>query len=162
LTAAAHPGLVRALVLVEAAPGEGNPRASHDIGRWLDSWPDRFSSRTEAVDFFGGGPVGEGWAAGLEQREDGCWYPRFDRDVMVASVAEAARVPTLRTWRQVTCPTLVVLARSTFVPARDIDAMFAQRPPAQAVSIPGTGHDLHLQRPGVLRELMASFLRSPT
>ncbi|MBK3521136.1 MULTISPECIES: hypothetical protein [Streptomyces] len=35
-------------------------------------------------------PVGAGWAAGLEEREDG-WWPRFDRDVMVRSLAENAQ-----------------------------------------------------------------------
>ncbi|MFD0395741.1 alpha/beta fold hydrolase [Streptomyces nogalater] len=39
LTAAAHPALVRALVLVEAAPRDPDPRAPRDIGAWLDSWP---------------------------------------------------------------------------------------------------------------------------
>lgn len=71
LTAAAHPGLVRALVLVEAGPGGANPNGPVNIGGCLDSWPTQFPSREAAATFLGGGPVGAGWAAGLEEREGG-------------------------------------------------------------------------------------------
>ncbi|WP_251096225.1 alpha/beta hydrolase [Streptomyces sp. Caat 7-52] len=157
LTAAAHPDLVRALVLVEAAPGDPDTRAPEDIGVWLDSWPVPFPSREAAVSFFGGGPVGEGWAAGLEHGEDG-WRPRFDRDVMVASLAENARRSSRPAWRQVTCPTLVVLAQSSFIGEPDVDAMLEQGPQTRSVCLPGTGHDVHLERPEVLLDLMEAFL----
>ncbi|MFF7097496.1 alpha/beta fold hydrolase [Streptomyces rubradiris] len=160
LTAAAHPALVRALVLVEAAPRAPAPRAPVTIGAWLDSWPVPFPSRAAAVSFFGGGPVGEGWAAGLERHEDG-WRPRFDRDVMVAALAETARRSSLPAWWRVGCPALVVFARSSLIPGPDIDAMLAGRPPTVAVSVPGTGHDLHLERPDVLHELLEGFLTGP-
>lgn len=93
LTAARHPALVRALVLVEAGAGEPNPDAPARIGAWLDSWPVPFRSRDTAVRFFGGGPVGEGWADGLEER-DGLLWPRFDRDVMVGSLAGKPGAPS--------------------------------------------------------------------
>lgn len=157
LTAAAHPALVRALVLVEAGPGGPNPDGPADIGAWLDSWPAPFPSREAAAAFLGGGPVGAGWAAGLEEREDG-WWPRFDRDVMVRSLAENAGRSFLREWGQVTCPTLVVLAQSSFIPAREADEMLRQRPATLAMSIPGTGHDLHLEQPGILHATLAEFL----
>ncbi|MEV4339456.1 alpha/beta hydrolase [Streptomyces sp. NPDC049590] len=157
LTAAAHPALVRALVLVEAAPRAPDPRAPRNIGAWLDSWPVPFPSRAAAVSFFGGGPVGEGWAAGLERHGDGL-RPRFDRDVMVASVAENARRSSRPAWRRVGCPTLAVFARASLLPGPDIDAMLAQRPPAVAVSVPGTGHDLHMERPEILHDLLERFL----
>ncbi|MGW3462167.1 alpha/beta fold hydrolase [Streptomyces olivaceoviridis] len=51
LTAAAHPGLVRALVLVEAGPGGPNPNGPADNGGWLDSWPTPFPSREAAAAF---------------------------------------------------------------------------------------------------------------
>lgn len=37
LAAAAHPGLFRALVLVEAGPGGPNPNVQAEIGGWLDA-----------------------------------------------------------------------------------------------------------------------------
>jgi pimeloyl-ACP methyl ester carboxylesterase len=116
LAAAAHPDVVRALALVEASPGGPNRNGPLDIGRWLDSWPTPFPSREAAVAFHGGGgggPVGEGWAAGLEERDGGLW-PRFNRDVMVNSLAENAQRSFRREWAQVVCPTLVVLAESSF------------------------------------------------
>ncbi|GGQ24698.1 alpha/beta fold hydrolase [Streptomyces griseomycini] len=157
LTAAAHPDLVRALVLVEAGPGGPGPGVQAEIGGWLDSWPVPFPSREAAVAFHGGGPVGEGWAAGLEERPDG-WWPRFDRDVMVASLAENARRSFWDEWAGVTCPTLVVLAQSGFLPPEEITGMLARRPETTAVSVPGTGHDLHLEQPRVLGRLVRGFL----
>ncbi|MFE6360221.1 alpha/beta fold hydrolase [Streptomyces sp. NPDC057806] len=157
LTAAAHPGLVHALVLVEAGPGGPNTEAPLDVGGWLDSWPTPFPSREAAAAFFGGGPVGAGWAAGLEERE-GVWWPRFERDVMVRSLAEAAQRSFLPEWRQVTCPTLVVLAQTSFIPAQEADEMLRQRPATLAMSIPGTGHDLHLAQPRTLSTALVGFL----
>lgn len=161
LTAAAHPGRVRALVLIEAGPGGPNPKGPADVGRWLDSWPTPFPSREAAAAFLGGGPVGAGWAAGLEERE-GAWWPRFDRDIMVRSMAENAQRSFRHEWGQIACPTLVVLAQSSFIPARDVDRMLRERPATVAVSIPGTGHDLHLEQPEVLNSLLSGFLDGVT
>ncbi|WP_331757663.1 MULTISPECIES: alpha/beta fold hydrolase [Streptomyces] len=158
LTAAAHPGLVRALVLIEAGPGGPNPSGPVDIGGWLDSWPAPFPSREAAAAFLGGGPVGAGWAAGLEER-DGEWWPRFDRDVMVRSLAENAQRSFRHEWEQVACPTLVVLAQSSFIPAQEADEMLRQRPATRAVSIPGTRHDLHLEQPEALHTAISDFLK---
>ncbi|MBM7090872.1 alpha/beta hydrolase [Streptomyces sp. S12] len=157
LTAAAHPGLVRALVLVEAGPGGPNPSVGEDIGGWLDSWPTPFPSREAAATFFGGGPVGAGWAAGLEEHADG-WWPRFDRDVMVGSLAENARRSFWHEWGQVACPTLVVMAQSGFLSAQEADEMLRRRPATMALSIPGTGHDLHLEQPEILHSVVSDFL----
>ncbi|MFJ5776235.1 alpha/beta fold hydrolase [Streptomyces sp. NPDC093094] len=159
LTAAAHPGLARALVLVEAGPGGPNPNGPVDVGRWLDSWPTPFPSREAAAAFLGGGVVGEGWAAGLEQR-DGGWWPRFDKDVMIRSLAENAQRSFLQEWRQITCPTLVVLAQTSFIPAQETDQMLRQRPATLAMSIPGTNHDLHLEQPHILHTALTGFLES--
>ncbi|WP_329073204.1 alpha/beta fold hydrolase [Streptomyces sp. NBC_01429] len=157
LTAAAHPDRVRALVLIEAGPGSGNPDTSTEIGVWLDSWPVPFTTREAAAQFFGGGSVGAGWAAGLEER-DGGWWPRFDRDVMVRSLAENSQRPFWDEWEQVRCPTLVVLAQSSFVPPPEADGMLRRGPVTVAASIPRTGHDLHLEQPGTLCTLLSDFL----
>ncbi|MEU5161918.1 alpha/beta hydrolase [Streptomyces sp. NPDC020875] len=157
LTAAARPGLVGALVLVEAGPGSGDPEVPDEVGGWLDSWPVPFTSREAAVGFLGGGAVGEGWAGGLEER-DGGWWPRFDRDVMVRSLAEGARRTFWEEWERVSCPTLLVLGQSGFVPPAEVDGMLRRRPGTVAVSVPGTGHDLHLERPDALFAVVAGFL----
>ncbi|WCD91011.1 Non-heme chloroperoxidase [Streptomyces xanthophaeus] len=161
LTAAAHPGLIRALVLVEAGPGGPNPHTPAEIGGWLDSWPMPFPSREAAVQFLGGGPVGEGWAAGLEER-DGGWWPRFDRDVMVASVAENAQRSFWDEWAKVRCPVLAVLGQNGIIPPQESEAMLRQQPNTTAASIPGTGHDVHLEQPDVLQHLLEEFLDNVT
>ncbi|MEV1176404.1 alpha/beta hydrolase [Nonomuraea sp. NPDC049784] len=158
LTAAAYPERIRALVLIEAGPGGPNPNGPADIGGWLDSWPRPFVSREAAVQFLGGGPVGEGWAAGLEERDSG-WWPRFDRDVMVSSLAENAHRSFWHEWEQVSCPTLAVLAQSGFIPQQEAQDMLQRRPATLALSIPRTGHDLHLERPDVLHHVFLDFLR---
>ncbi|WP_437066489.1 alpha/beta fold hydrolase [Streptomyces sp. enrichment culture] len=157
LTAAAHPEAVRAVVLVDAGAGGPSPAVPEEIGRWLDSWPVPFASRDAAVRFFGGGAVGEGWADGLREG-DGGWWPRFDRGVMVRSLAECAERSFLGEWRTVVCPTLVVLARSSLVAPGEFEAMLRLRPSVTSVSVPDTGHDVHLQRPAVVAELVADFM----
>ncbi|MFE3500140.1 alpha/beta fold hydrolase [Kitasatospora sp. NPDC059160] len=157
LTAAAHPGLVGGLVLVEAGPGGPDPDVAGEVGDWLDSWPTPFPAREAAVEFLGGGSVGAGWAAGLEER-DGGWWPRFDRDVMVDSLTELTQRSFLAEWARIACPTLVVLGQSGFVPAAEADEMLRRGPATMAVSIPGTGHDLHLERPEALHAALAAFL----
>ncbi|MER5637896.1 alpha/beta hydrolase [Kitasatospora sp. NPDC002227] len=161
LTAAAHPDLVRALVLVEAGPGGPSPNVQAEIGGWLDAWPTPFPSRAAAAGFLGGGPVGEGWAAGLEQRGDG-WWPRFDRDVMVDSLAENAQRSFWDEWVRITCPVLVVLGQSGIIPPQESEAMLRREAATAAVSVPGAGHDVHLERPDVLQRLLEGFLAEVT
>ncbi|MFD3590401.1 alpha/beta fold hydrolase [Streptomyces sp. NPDC058683] len=161
LTAASHPEMVRGLVLVEAGPDGPNPNAPKEIGDWFDSWPTPFPSRAAAAEFFGGGSVGAGWAAGLEEH-NGTWHPRFDRDVMVAALAENAQYSFDHEWRQITCSTLVVLAQSSILSEPDVDKMLQQRPATVAMSVPGTSHDLHLERPEVLLTMLLEFLETLT
>ncbi|MFD0026627.1 alpha/beta fold hydrolase [Streptomyces sp. NPDC058382] len=157
LTAAAHTDLVRALVLVEAGPGMADPNTAAKIGSWIDRWPKPFDSRDAAVRFFGGGPLGEGWAAGLEERADG-WWPRFEREVMVGSIAELARRPFWDEWDAVACPTLLALGQDGFIPAQEVDEMLRRRPDTEAACFPNTGHDLHLEQPAALCALISGFL----
>ncbi|MET8565673.1 alpha/beta hydrolase [Streptomyces flaveolus] len=161
LTAAAHPDLVRALVLVEAGPGRASPDVPAEIGTWLDSWPAPFASRQAAAAFLGGGPVGEGWAAGLEER-DGAWWPRFDRDVMVDSLAENAQRSYWDEWAGLTCPTLALLGQFGIIASEECGRMLQQRPETVAMSVPGAGHDLHLEHPDILLEALERFLRDAT
>lgn len=114
-------------------------------------------SREVAAAFFGGGPVGAAWAAGLEERPDG-WRPRFDREVMVRSLADVARRSFWGEWERVECPTLLVLGQSGIIPAPEAGEMLLRRPATAAVSVPGAGHDLHLERPEALYDVVSDFL----
>jgi pimeloyl-ACP methyl ester carboxylesterase len=161
LTAATHPELVRALVMVEAGPGtaEPDPREKVRIGEWLASWPVPFPSPAVAAGFFGGGPVGAGWAAGLEEREDG-WWPRFEPALMADSLTELTQRSFRHEWEQVACPTLVVLAESGIIPSEEVYAMTRTRPGTVMVQVPGAGHDLHLEAPDMLHTALTDFLEA--
>ncbi|MEV7862947.1 alpha/beta hydrolase [Streptomyces hirsutus] len=77
---------------------------------------------------------------------------------MVRSLAENAQRSFRHEWGQVACPTLVILAQASFIPAQEADEMLRQRPATMAMSIPGTGHDLHLEQPEILHTALANFL----
>jgi pimeloyl-ACP methyl ester carboxylesterase len=157
LVAAARPDLVRSLVMVEAGARGLVAREMDRIGAWLDSWPVPFGSLDAAADFFSGGPAGAGWAAGLERRDDG-WWPRFDAGLMVRSLAGLVRPSFWREWRQVSCPTLVVLGESGIIPLDEQREMMSARPGTVMVAVPGAGHDVHLDAPAALRAVLTDFL----
>ncbi|MET9671484.1 alpha/beta hydrolase [Streptomyces sp. NPDC006482] len=164
LTAAAHPGLPAALVLVEAGPGGSNPGLQAAIGDWFAAWPVPFPSREAAVAYLGGGkrPVGEGWADGLDARGDGLW-PRFDADVMVRALDENATRAFWDEWAAIVCPTLAVLGQGEqggIIGDEEYAEMARLRPGLYGVGVPGTGHDVHLERPDVLHALVTGFLGS--
>jgi pimeloyl-ACP methyl ester carboxylesterase len=159
LVAAARPDLVRALVMVEASPGLPDADGVAEIGRWLASWPVPFPSPAGAARFFGGGAAGSGWAAGLEERQDG-WWPRFDPALMLRSLTGASPRSFWREWQQVACPTLVVLAESGIIPSVDVREMARTRPDTVLRRIPGAGHDVHLEAPDLLRSAIEDFLET--
>ncbi|MFD0369469.1 alpha/beta fold hydrolase [Streptomyces sp. NPDC127114] len=149
-------------VLVEAGPGGAEPGVLEQIGGWLRAWPVPFPSREAAVAYLGGGPVGEGWADGLEERDGGLW-PRFDPEVMVASLAENAGRAWWEEWDAISdarppVPVLAVLGQRGIIPDEEYDEMARRLPELRGVCVPGTGHDLHLEQPEVLHLLISGFL----
>ncbi|MER7516993.1 alpha/beta hydrolase [Streptomyces sp. NPDC126499] len=149
---------IAAAVLVEAGPGGADPAVLAGVGDWLRAWPVPFPDREAAVAHLGGGPVGEGWADGLEERDGGLW-PRFDPEIMVASLAESAGRTWWEEWAAIDVPVLTVLAQNGIVSDEEYDEMARRLPGLRGVCVPGTGHDLHLERPDVLHALIAGFLR---
>ncbi|MFD7694681.1 alpha/beta fold hydrolase [Streptomyces sp. NPDC059805] len=79
---------------------------------------------------------------------------------MVRSLAENARGSFWSEWERVTCPTPLVLAQSGFLPEQEADDMLRRRPDTLALCVPGTGHDLHLDQPGVLHTALLDFLEA--
>jgi pimeloyl-ACP methyl ester carboxylesterase/N-acetylglutamate synthase-like GNAT family acetyltransferase len=150
LTAARHPGLVERLVLVEAGPdGDDTGTTAAKIGRWLASWPVPFPDRQAAVDFLGS----QAWAGGLRAEAGGLW-PRFDNDIMVATVAAAAR-PRWEEFEAIGVPVLVVKGGKGFMTEAEF-ARMRLHPRVTAVRIPAAGHDVHLDAPEALAKLIAT------
>lgn len=79
LVAASHPKLVRRLVLLEGNEGNGSREDHAALGDYFRSWKVPFSSRGNARESLGDGPLAQAWVTDLEEREDGL-YPRFDAD----------------------------------------------------------------------------------
>ncbi|MFE9049703.1 alpha/beta fold hydrolase [Streptomyces rubiginosohelvolus] len=157
LTAAAHPELCRALVLIEAGPAGPSPGLPEQIGRWLDSWPVPFPDRAAAEAFFGGGPAGRAWAAGLAPGPGGL-HPRVDRDVMVATVQESAHRDYWDAWDRVRCPVLVLRGENGTMKPDEADRMRDRHPATRIAVIPGAGHDAHLDNSGAVYGEMAGYL----
>ena len=154
-TAARHPDRVSGLVLVEAGPHDPDPSGGAGVITWMNSWPRPFPTREAAVDFLGGGPVGEGWADGLEQR-DGGWWPRFDVDVMTRVVTADPDRDQWAEWARVRCPVLAVFGQKGIISTDRGHLMLTRRPTTEAVSVPGAGHDVHLEQPELVAALVAS------
>jgi pimeloyl-ACP methyl ester carboxylesterase len=155
LTAARHRDLVTRLVMVEAGPQGPDDDVPGQIDRWLGDWPVPFPDRAAAARYLGGGLVGPAWAAGLRRR-DGGWYPAFDRDIIVATIA-AAVGPRWDEWARVDCPTLVVKGGVGTMDA-DEYARMRRHPMVTGVEIPGGGHDVHLDSPDRWRGELSGFL----
>ncbi|MFF4830736.1 alpha/beta fold hydrolase [Streptomyces sp. NPDC001315] len=149
LTAAAHPSLVDSLILVEAGPAGRNPDLPGQIAGWLGSWPTPFKSFADATAFLGH----EAWARSLDWREDG-GHRRVDRDTMVAAVAELATEDYWEEWARITCPTLVIRGENGTMPKAEATAMRTD-----VAVIPNAGHDVHLDRPDAVYEVIAPFLK---
>ncbi|WP_282694695.1 alpha/beta hydrolase [Streptomyces sp. CC208A] len=155
-----HPRIAGA-VLVEAGPEKSSPEEAAQVVGWLMGWPVPFGSREEAVAYFGGGAVGEGWASGLEER-DGGWRPRFDAFVLGHSLGENAFRSWWEEWDAIDVPLLSVLGQHGIIGAEQWDGMARRQPGLRGLCLPGAGHDLHLERPEELYGAVAAFLREVT
>ncbi|MET8979115.1 alpha/beta hydrolase [Streptomyces sp. NPDC004539] len=157
LTAAAHPDLVEALILIEAGPAIAAPDLPEQIAAWLDSWPVPFPSYQDAVAFLGH----TAWADGLNWHPDGTGHPRVDRDMMTAAVREPATRDRWAEWERLRCPTLVVRGAQGTMPHSEPPEMRSRRPDHTHITvIPNAGHDVHLDRPGELYGAISAFLNS--
>ncbi|MFJ3595820.1 alpha/beta fold hydrolase [Streptomyces sp. NPDC090126] len=158
LTAAAHPEVCRALVLIEAGPAGPSPELPERIGGWLDSWPVPFRDAEAAEAFFGGGPAGRAWAAGLAPGPGGL-HPRVDRDVMVATVRENAHRDYWDAWDRVGCPVLVLRGERGDMQPDEAERMRDRHPATRIAVIPEAGHDAHLDNTPAVYGEMARYLR---
>ena len=79
---------------------------------------------------------------------------------MVRSVLELSQRSFWPEWARVRCPALVVLAESGFISAEEAREMTRTRPGTVMVTVPGAGHDVHLERPEMVRAAITDFLRA--
>jgi pimeloyl-ACP methyl ester carboxylesterase len=158
LAAAAHPELVDSLVVVEASPDGPAPDLADHLGRWLDSWPIPFADEAQAQDFFSSqGLAPAAWTDGLERRDDGLW-PAFSNHVVVECVTELASRDYWSEWRRIRCPTLLVRGAGGYFDAQHYDELAGALPRGRSTTIAGAGHDVHLDVPKQLADVVRRFL----
>ena len=152
LTAAAHPDLVRGLVMIEGSPdGPDPPVPEHEIidhfTETLSAWPVPFADQQAAAEFFmAKGFDSAAWTRSLELRDDGLW-PKWDAATLARTMGDLASKTYWSQWRSIRCPTLVVLGEHGIYPAGHGEELLSQLPEAVVVTIPGAGHDVHLDAP---------------
>lgn len=170
LLAAAHPELVRALIVAETSPTTPDEAQIREVKRSLAGWPVPFGTREAAVRFFGGSRLADGsptdrsttaetWAGGLELRGGG-WWPRFDLEVMIRTLREAPPGSYWQEWERIRCPTLIVRAGNGTLTASDAQHMTERLSGSRLAEITGAGHDVHLDRPAEWRHAIEAFLDS--
>jgi pimeloyl-ACP methyl ester carboxylesterase len=156
LVAARYPEVVSALVVAESTPAPA-PHSPEAVRRWLESWPVPFASAQAALTFFGGDTLrARAWSSGLETNADGL-TPRFDIDMMVASIDALAQASCWDDWAEVQTPTLVVRAEHG-VPRDETLRMIETNPQARLVEIADAGHDVHLEKPAEWKDAVGPFL----
>lgn len=158
LAASERPDFVSALIVVEATPTREGPEVAEQIASYLSSWPLPFPSHEAAVTFFGGeGLRARAWARNLVATPGGL-RPAFDTDVLVTTIAQALARDYWDEWRTLDVPTLLVRGQEGDLSLADAAAMVAAAPVARLVSIPGAGHDVHLDAPEAWRSAVEAFL----
>ncbi|MCK6096503.1 alpha/beta hydrolase [Micrococcus sp. EYE_162] len=93
---------------------------------------------------------------GLEETDAG-WVPRFDVDVLETALWPVHARPRWEEWGQIGAPTLLISGENGYVPAGELDEMRRRRPDVRHVQVPGAGHDVHLEAPERVAELVRGF-----
>ncbi|WP_250027352.1 alpha/beta fold hydrolase [Paractinoplanes maris] len=153
LAAAARPGMVRGLVMIEGGVGGSTDDYPERLRAWFASWPLPFADADAARAFLGERTITEAWIADLDRRDDGLW-PRFDPDVMKAAIAGVAAEARWTEWHSLTVPVLQILGEHGSIPAEEAGRMTA----ARQVVVPGAGHDVHLDAPEETARLVVDFV----
>jgi pimeloyl-ACP methyl ester carboxylesterase len=156
LVAASRPDRVTRIIVAEASPSP-DPGAEATVRRWLQSWTVPFTDESAALRFLGGDSArARAWVGGLEHRPDGLW-PRFDEGVMLETIAASAS-GHWEAWDAVQCPTLTVRGEHGLA-LGEAQEMARRLDHAVVETVPGAGHDVHLDRPAEWRRIAEEFLR---
>jgi pimeloyl-ACP methyl ester carboxylesterase len=153
--AAAHPDLVRGLVVEDMAPDH----RGRTVAAWrpyFQTWPAAFTSIGHVREFFG--PEGEYFAECVEERDDG-YHLIADLDELYAIAAEWGTRDYWDLVAKVTAPVLVVEAGDGQMPAGQ-QAGLAARTAGEAshVVVAGAGHVVHDSAPEQYRGAVEAFL----
>lgn len=154
-TAAAHPELVRAVVVEDMGPDLVG-RTADDWLLHFASWPVPFQSLAHVRQFFD--PYGDYFIECVEERADG-YHLIADLGVLLRIALEWGERAFWPEVDQVKCPVLVIEAENTTMPEGQ-QRTIAERVPGGGshVLIPGTGHVVHADAPAEYERVVRGFL----
>lgn len=159
LVAATRPDLVRRLVLLECGEDDGSEDTSTALGDFFRSWPVPFEDVDAAARALGDGPLAAAWIDDLEHRPDGL-YPRFDADVMAATISHLA-APRWAEWAAVTAPTLLVYADHGMFSEDQKQRFLDHGTNATRVDLTDASHDAHLDAIDQWITALSEFIDTP-
>jgi pimeloyl-ACP methyl ester carboxylesterase len=173
--AAQHVDQVKALVLVDGAtnqlskrPGWSREQAMKDLA------PPRFAgtSRENFLSYYRSSPLGDQWSSVLEEsvlnivqlRDDDTVAPRLDYENHLQIIGAMWDQPTFELYRELQCPITLIIADQeptneamkefSAMRKRGIAHILEVRPDVRVVMMQNTMHDIPLQRPEELAELI--------
>lgn len=154
--AADRPDLVAAVVVEDMAP-DFRGRTTGPWEPWLTALPAEFDSERSVLDIFG--PTAGRYFLDAFDRTDTGWrlHGRPERWVQIA--AEWGTRAYWQQWRDVRAPTLLLEAQDSVAPAGQMAQMHEAGRRSSYVRVPGTGHLIHDEAPGVYRTAVEDFLR---
>ncbi|MDT8910985.1 alpha/beta hydrolase [Amycolatopsis sp. PS_44_ISF1] len=153
-TAAAHPGLVRAVVSEDFAPDQRG-RTVETWRGYFESWPAAFESLAHVREFFG--PAGDYFTECVEEREDG-YHLIAELEDLYGIAAEWGRRDYWSIVDAIRCPLLVVEGEDTAMPAGQQAALAQRVPGARHLVVPGSAHRPHAEAPETYRGAVEAFL----
>jgi pimeloyl-ACP methyl ester carboxylesterase len=153
--AAARPELVKAVVVEDMAP-DFVGRTTGPWEPWVHALPVEFGSAQEVFAEFG--PVaGQYFLEAFDRTATG-WrlhgYPQWWLDI----AAQWGTRDYWQQWRAVAVPTLLIEAENSVAPPGQMRRMAEIGQDARYLYVPGAGHLIHDDAPGVYREAVSEFL----
>ena len=80
----------------------------------------------------------------------------------MATIGAHAGRPYWSHWQAITAPILTVISDNGYVSEVEEDEMRRLRPDAEIVRLPKLGHDLHLEDPEAVRDVVVPWLEQLT
>jgi pimeloyl-ACP methyl ester carboxylesterase len=160
LVASARPDLVQRLVLLEAGVGgDGTEQSRQGMRQFFESWPAPFADMAHAQSVLGDSSIGRAWAADLEKRADGLW-PRFDPDIIIATIAQVDAQARWDEWALIDLPTLVVFGKEGMFDPGMREELVSRGQQVDRLDLDQGSHDAHLDAFPQWIEALTIFLEN--
>lgn len=166
--AAAHPDLVRGLVICDMRASALGAASQREWTEWFKTWPVPFATLADVRKWFGEddprverpSPArGEFYAEVMAESPDG-WRPVFDPEQMLRSRESWVYEAHWDELAQVRCPTLVVRGLDGALGRAEAQEMVRVLPRGQYAEVAEAGHLVHYDQPEAWLATIEPFLDS--